>query len=69
MATAAFANPVISVLATPPGSPVDGDRYLVAGSGTSGVFVGKENQVAERSSGAWGFSGAPAAGQQLSVGQ
>jgi len=69
MATAAFANPVISVLATPPGSPVDGDRYLVAASGTSGVFVGKENQVAERSSGAWVFSGAPAAGQQLSVGQ
>lgn len=30
----------------PPGSPAVGDSYLIASSGTSGAFVGKENQHA-----------------------
>ncbi|MET3792112.1 DUF2793 domain-containing protein [Aquamicrobium terrae] len=69
MATAAFANPVISVISSPPASPTNGDRYLIAPSGTSGAFAGKENQVAECTAGAWVDSGAPASGQQLMVGQ
>ncbi len=69
MATVAFANPVISVISSPPASPANGDRYLIAPSGASGAFAGKENQVAERTAGAWVYSGAPASGQQLMVGQ
>jgi iron complex transport system substrate-binding protein len=47
----------------------DGNRYLIASSGTTGVFVGKENQVVERTAGAWVYSGLPATGQQLVVAQ
>jgi len=32
--------------AAPPGSPNPGDTYIVAGSGTSGAFVGEEDNVA-----------------------
>lgn len=38
---------------TPPGSPVDGDRYIV-GPGATGAWAGRENQVAYYSSG-WRF--------------
>lgn len=38
---------------TPPGSPANGDIYIVPASGTTGVWVGKENQVAVRDNGAW----------------
>lgn len=69
MATDAFSNPVISLIQSPPTSPSNGNRYLISSSGTSGAFVGKENQVAERIAGAWIYSGPPASGQRLMVGQ
>ena len=47
--------PVISRLATPPVSPVEGDRYLIIATG-SGAWVGKENQVAQWTSGAWVYT-------------
>ena len=58
-------GPVSSVITSLPGSPADGDRYLVAASGTTGPLVGKENQIAERSGGAWTYSGAPSSGTQI----
>lgn len=69
MANAFFANPAISLISSPPGSPANGDRYLIAPAGTGGAFVGRENQVAEWSAGAWTFSGMPSTGQLLVVGQ
>ena len=41
-------------LATPPVSPVDGDRYIVPAAAT-GVWVGKTNQIAVRVAGAWEY--------------
>lgn len=41
-------------LATPPGSPADGDRYLVA-TGATGAWVGKDDHVAAWQDGAWVF--------------
>jgi hypothetical protein len=41
-------------LATPPGSPADGDRYIVAASGT-GAWGGKDGQIADYRVGAWTF--------------
>jgi len=41
-------------LATPPGSPVDGDRYIVA-AGASGEWAGMENRIAVFQDGAWTF--------------
>jgi hypothetical protein len=41
-------------LAAPPGSPADGDRYLVAGAAT-GAWSGKEGKIAARQDGAWAF--------------
>jgi hypothetical protein len=41
-------------LATPPGSPADGDCYLVAASGT-GAWSGKDGQIAFRVNTAWAF--------------
>jgi hypothetical protein len=46
--------------AAPPGSPEDGDRYLVKAPG-SGGFAGKDNQVAHYIGGGWSFH-APAKG-------
>jgi hypothetical protein len=69
MANAFFANPAISLISSPPGSPANGDRYLIAPAGTGGAFMGRENQVAEWSAGAWTFSGMPSTGQLLVVGQ
>jgi hypothetical protein len=60
------AQGVISVLATPPGSPVIGDRHLVAASGLSGVFVGNANRVAEWTGTAWLF-GQPEVGDRCFV--
>lgn len=59
---------VASVLATPPGSPSNGDRHLVASSGASGVWVGKENQVAQYSSAssAWIFT-SPSVGTHVYI--
>ena len=41
-------------LATPPGSPADGDCYLVAASAT-GAWAGQDGQIAFRLSTAWEF--------------
>ena len=41
-------------LATPPGAPLDGDRYIVATQAT-GDWAGKEGQIAAWQDGAWMF--------------
>jgi hypothetical protein len=41
-------------LATPPASPANGDRYIVAASPT-GAWAGKTGQVAVRIEAAWSF--------------
>ena len=43
------------VLATPPASPADGDRYLVAASAT-GDWLGHSGHIAFREAGAWRFA-------------
>jgi hypothetical protein len=60
-------GPVLDILTGPPGAPVDGDRYLVASGGTSGIFIGKENQVVEWINGDPVFSGTPLEGHQVYV--
>lgn len=45
---------ITRLLATPPASPVDGDRYLVAASPT-GTWVGHAEQIALRMEGVWRF--------------
>jgi hypothetical protein len=62
-----WAKPVISIQSSPPGGPATNARYLVAPSGTSGAFVGRENQVAEWSGSAWLYSGAPTSGQVITI--
>jgi hypothetical protein len=44
-----------TAVATPPGSPVVWDRYVVAGSWT-GAWTGKDGQIAEWSGSVWVFS-------------
>lgn len=64
-----WSRPVLSILGTPPGSPSIGDRYLVSASGTTGVWVGKENNVTEYgSTSVWLYSGTPKINQELQVG-
>lgn len=46
---------VLGIVASPPVSPGDGDAYIVAASGTTGVFVGQENNLAFSIQGAWYF--------------
>jgi hypothetical protein len=41
-------------LSSPPGTPAEGDRYLVNPTG-SGEFSGKDNQIAHYRDGTWGF--------------
>jgi hypothetical protein len=41
-------------LAAPPGTPADGDRYIVAPS-ASGAWAGKDLQIAAWQNGAWSF--------------
>lgn len=64
-AAALWSRPVKATQTTPPGAPTAGDRYLVAHSGTTGVFAGHEDNAAEWNGVAWIFSGAPTAGQRL----
>lgn len=45
-------DPVINSQTTPPVSPVEGDRYRIIAVAT-GVWAGKENQIATWTSGAW----------------
>lgn len=42
------------VLTTPPGTPAEGDRYIVAASAT-GAWVGQDGKVAAWQDGAWAF--------------
>ena len=51
-----------SFLNTPPGSPADGDSYVV-GAAPAGAWVGKAGQVAVYDDGAW-FYGVPRTGWQ-----
>lgn len=60
-------RPVLDRVKTPPTSPSSGDRYLVHRQGTTGVFIGKENQVAEYNGSSWVYTGAPLAGQTISM--
>lgn len=41
-------------LTTPPGSPVDGQRWIIA-SGSTGAWLGKDLQIAAWQSGTWNF--------------
>ncbi len=43
------------VLATPPASPADGDRYIV-GAGGSGAWAGRDGEVAAFLNGGWTFA-------------
>jgi len=36
----------LEIQATPPLTPVNGDRYIVAASGATGAWTGKENKIA-----------------------
>lgn len=63
-----WTRPVKSLNSGPPGSPAVGDRYLISHSGTSGAWVGHEDNVAEWTSGGWIYSGAPLTNQFLEVG-
>ncbi len=47
-------RPVLNILSAPPGSPIEGDRYLI-GSSASGAWAGKEDQVATYRTGAWQY--------------
>ena len=57
---------VIAQNNTPPGSPAEGDRYLVGVSPT-GVWVGHANDVAYYSGGAWNFVNPPLGAIALNV--
>ena len=52
-------------LAVPPGSPVEGDRYLIA-SGATGAWTAHAGDIATSQSGAWVFA-VPRAGWRLWV--
>ncbi len=41
-------------LATPPASPVNGDRYLIP-AGATGAWAGKTDQIAARVAGTWEY--------------
>ena len=41
-------------LATPPASPVDGDRYIIPAAAT-GVWAGRTNQIAVRVASTWEY--------------
>lgn len=56
---------VVDKLATPPGSPATGARYLVIATAT-GDWAGKEDQIAEWNGSAWVFT-TPTIGTYLSV--
>lgn len=59
-------NPVIdNTIATPPGSPTTGDRYIVAASPT-GAWTGHEKDIATWNGSAWTF-GTPSEGWALRV--
>lgn len=50
-----FLDSVLDKLASPPGSPTNGQRYLIIATAT-GAWVGKENQIAEYVTNAWQYT-------------
>jgi hypothetical protein len=56
---------VLSILSTPPGSPVIGDRYLV-GPGGTGAFLGQDSNIAQYTAGGWVFT-VPTTGMIVAV--
>lgn len=48
-------RPVLDIRASPPLSPIEGDRYLISPTGASGAFLAKENQVATYRNSSWQF--------------
>lgn len=59
---------VIGVTNTPPGSPTEGDCYVV-GTSPTGVWTGKANCIAGRYNGGWIFvPGFDSAGTQITPG-
>ena len=52
-------------LAAPPGSPADGERWIV-GAGATGAWAGQSNKIAAWQDGAWSFF-APAVGWRAQV--
>jgi hypothetical protein len=48
-------DPVINSLATPPVSPVSGDRYRIIATAT-GAWAAKENQIAQWGGAAWAYT-------------
>ncbi|MFB3882861.1 MAG: DUF2793 domain-containing protein [Armatimonadota bacterium] len=59
LATFAWQPPVAAQQNTPPGSPAEGDRYLV-GNAPGGAWQGNGNAIAEWNGGAWEFTAATA---------
>lgn len=56
VASLSWKNPVKDKdIATPPGSPTLGDRYIVASGGT-GDWLGKDDQIAEWNGSSWDFT-------------
>lgn len=62
-------GPVLDILTGPPGSPAEGDRYLIASGGTSGAYIGHEDEVVEYidDEGTAVFSGTPSKGHEVYV--
>lgn len=56
--SAFFKDPVLGQVGTPPVSPSNNDRYLVSASGTTGAFIGHENEIAvwDTNSTSWLFT-------------
>ena len=51
-----FYMPVLSAtIGTPPGSPNNGDRYIIPNTGATGAWVGNETKIATRVAGAWEY--------------
>jgi hypothetical protein len=50
-----FLDSVLDRLAAPPGSPTNGQRYLIIAT-ASGAWVGKENQIAQYVTNAWQYT-------------
>lgn len=66
--TALCKGVVNSAVDTPPGSPTDGDAYIV-GSTPTGVWTGKANLIAIAYNGSWYFiPGFNDAGTQIAIG-
>lgn len=64
---AIWVRPFLDRLKSPPGSPALGDRYVVHHYGTTGAFVGKENQGAEWTADGWAWTGVPKIGQVITM--